>query len=126
MPVQIKKGYCQLKSNWTDFLPRARNLGLLYAKGQGVPQDYAQAMKGWRQAAAQGHAGAQLNLGVLYDEVQGVPQDYAQAHMWYNLAAAQGDKKASTYRDQLAEKMSPSQIADAQRLAREWKPKPAK
>jgi hypothetical protein len=40
--------------------------------------------------------------------------------MWYNLAAAAGDEKASTPRDRIAIKMSLSQIAEAQRLAREW------
>ncbi len=50
-------------------------------------------------------------------------QDYVQAHMWYSLAAAQGEKEASKGRDILAEKMTPAQIAEAQKLAREWKPK---
>jgi len=52
-----------------------------------------------------------------------VPQDFTLAHMWLNLAAAQGDSDAQKRRDELTEKMTPAQIADAQRLAREWKPK---
>ncbi len=59
----------------------------------------------------------------MYRKGEGVPKDYVQAHMWYTLAAAQGDKDAGEFRDLLAEKMTPAQIAEAQRLAREWKPK---
>jgi uncharacterized protein len=53
----------------------------------------------------------------------GVLQDYVLAHMWLNLAAAQGDKDAAKQRDELAAKMTPDQIAEAQRLARKWEPK---
>ncbi len=104
------------------------NLGLMYDKGQGVPQDYAEAMKWYRKAAAQGDAKAQTNLGVMYSKGQGVPQDYVQAHMWYNLAASRlppGTDRARAVknRDIVAAKMTPAQIAEAQRLAREWNPK---
>ncbi len=65
----------------------------------------------------------------MYEKGQGVPQDYVQAHMWYNLAASHfapgSDRdRAVKNRDIIAEKMTPAQIAEAQRLAREWKPKP--
>ena len=103
------------------------NLGGSYREGEGVPQDYAEAVKWYRLAAEQGYAGGQYNLGVMYNNGQGVAQDYAEAHKWVNLAAAQsqGDeqKKFSEARDLIAEKMTPQQIAEAQRLAREWKPK---
>jgi hypothetical protein len=52
-----------------------------------------------------------------------VLQDFIQAHMWYNLSAAQGEQRAAEARDALAKQMTPAQIAEAQRLAREWKPK---
>ena len=52
----------------------------MFAKGQGVPQDYAEALKWFRKAADQGEATAQYDLGVLYAEGQGVSQDYVQAH----------------------------------------------
>jgi TPR repeat protein len=74
-------------------------------------------------AAEQGSAFAQFNLGRMYRTGQGVPQDYVQAHMWANLAAAQNHKNALVTRNLIAKKMSQSQIAEAQRLAREWKPK---
>jgi hypothetical protein len=62
----------------------------MYAKGQGVPQDYAEAAKWYRLAAAQGFAEAQDAIGLMYAYGQGVPQDYAEAAKWYRLAAAQG------------------------------------
>ena len=49
----------------------------MYYNGQGVVQDYAEAEKWFRLAAAQGIANAQYNLGVLYHYGQGVVQDYA-------------------------------------------------
>jgi uncharacterized protein len=54
---------------------------------------------------------------------QGVPQDYVIAHMWFNLAASGGHKNAVQGRDMVAAKMAPAQLAEAQKLAREWKPK---
>jgi TPR repeat protein len=73
-------------------------------------------------AAEQGNASAQNNLGVMYGKGQGVPQDYVQAHMWLNLAAAQNEAFQAA-RNWFAKLMPPAQIAKAQRLAREWKPK---
>ena len=52
-------------------------LGVMYENGQGVPQDYAQAVAWYRKAADQGLAVAQVNLGVMYKNGHGVPQDYA-------------------------------------------------
>ncbi len=101
------------------------NLGLMYANGQGVPQDYAEAVRWYRKAAEQGYASAQTNLGVMYSKGQGVPQDYAQAHKWYNLAASSSPPGeihdlATKNRDIVAKKMTPADISEAQRLAREW------
>jgi uncharacterized protein len=99
------------------------NLGFMYANGQGVPQDYAEAVNWYRKAADQGDAGAQSNLGFMYAKGQGVPEDYVRAHMWFSLSAAHGNKVAVKNRDLLARSMTPAQKAEAQRLAREWKPK---
>ena len=66
----------------------------MYDNGEGVPQDYAEAVKWYRLAAEQGNAKAQYNLAVMYDNGEGVPQDYAEAVKWYRLAAEQGDAKA--------------------------------
>ena len=99
------------------------NLGLMYDNGRGVPQDYAKAVKWYRKAAEQGNADAQFFLGFMYDAGRGVPEDYVRAHMWYNLAAAQGDKTATKNRDLIARGMTPTQLAEAQRLARAWRPR---
>jgi uncharacterized protein len=98
------------------------DLGIMYRDGQGVPRDYAEAVKWFRLAADQGDAEAQSNLGIRYAEGQGVPQDYVRAHMWFNLSAAKGNQMAIKNRDQVAGHMTPAQIAEAQRFAREWKP----
>ena len=93
-------------------------------------RDYDTALKEFRPLAEQGFASSQFNLGVMYNNGQGVPQDYIQAHMWANLAAAvatgEDQKRRAKLRDEIAAKMTPEQIAEAQRLAREWKPSPAK
>jgi len=68
----------------------------------------------------------QSNMGTMYKFGWGVPQDYVIAHMWFNLSAAQGcmlSDFSAAERDDLASKMTPAQIAEAQKLAREWKPK---
>ena len=59
------------------------NLGQMYRRGQGVPQDYETAVKWYRLAAEQGDATAQNNLGLMYENGQGVPQDYKTAVKWY-------------------------------------------
>ena len=74
------------------------------------------------QAAEQRDALAFAKLGQMYAQGQGVLQDY-QARMWYNLSAAHGEKRSAEARDALAQRMTPAQIAEAQRLAREWKPR---
>jgi TPR repeat protein len=58
----------------------------------------------------------------MYYSGNGVPQDYIQAHMWLNLAASEGNETASQDREILAKSMTPDQLAEAHRLAREWKP----
>jgi uncharacterized protein len=92
------------------------NLGNMYRKGEGVPRDYAAALSWYRKAANQGTSDAQNNLGSMYFKGEGVPQDYVSAHMWFNLAAAGGDKAAAKHRDIVAAKMTPAQIAEAQKL----------
>jgi len=96
------------------------NLGVMYKRGQGVTQDDAEAARWYRLAAVQGHTTAQNNLGILYGKGRGVLQDYVQAHMWASLAAAQNQELATKLRAALANDMTPEQIAEAQRLAREW------
>ena len=108
------------------------NLGVMYGNGKGVPKDYETAVKWYRLAAKQGHASAQFNLGVMYGKGQGVSQDYKTAlkwyrlaseqgdtHMWVNIAASIGGKDSDRVSDFVEKKMTPAQIAEAQKLARE-------
>jgi uncharacterized protein len=104
-------------------------VGLMYRQGRGVSQDYAQALIWYRKAADQGDSRAQLSLGVMYAIGKGVPQDYVRAHMWFNIAA--GAASASNawvrdlsvkWRDLVATRMTPAQIAEARRMASEWRP----
>ena len=96
------------------------NLGLMYYHGQGVTQDYKEALKWYRLAAEQGHADAQNNLGTMYAKGQGVTQDIVKAHMWFHLAGVNGNKDAGRNRAVAEKQMTPDQIAEAQRLAKEW------
>ncbi len=70
------------------------NLGVMYEKGRGVPQDDKIALKWFTLAAEQGYARAQHNLGLMYDKGEGVPQDYKTAVKWYELATEQGKSSA--------------------------------
>lgn len=99
------------------------NAGYMYENGEGTPQDYLEAAKCYRESAERGNQLAQYNLGYLYEKGRGVPQDEVQALLWYNLAAIQGEAKAKTARERVTVWMTPAQIADAQRLAREFKKK---
>ena len=69
-------------------------IGLMYASGQGVPQDYAEAVRWYRMAADQGEALAQFNLGAMYHSGHGISQNYAEALHWYRMAADQGNANA--------------------------------
>ncbi len=101
--------------------PAQFNLSIMYINGEGMPRDNVEAVKWYRKAAEQGFAKAQSNLGVMYANGQGVPQDYVQAHMWFNLAGAQVHESGHNYLESVAKQMTPVQIGEARRLAREWK-----
>ena len=100
------------------------DLGVTYGTGEGVPQDYTEAVTWYRKAAEQGHADAQFNLGLMYANGEGVPQDNVEAHMWLNLATSRltGEQRERpvTVRDDLATRMTPADLSEAQRRAREW------
>ena len=95
-------------------------LGFMSATGKGVTKDAAMAAAWYRRAAEQGYAYAQGNLGVMYDNGRGVPEDLVYAYMWFNLAAAQGNENASNNKEVIAKRMTREQIAEAQKLSREW------
>ncbi len=91
--------------------------------GRGVPQDYHEALRWCRLAADQGHGQALFTMGTYYDKARAVSRDVVQAHRWYNLASAYGYHEGAKWRDRLALDMTPAQLAEAQLLARNWKPK---
>ena len=70
------------------------NLGFIYYKGEGIPQDYQKAAYWWQKVAEQGYSGAQNNLGAMYEKGQGKPQDYQKAVYWYQKSAEQGYSEA--------------------------------
>lgn len=82
---------------------------------------YHDALKWYKIAAEQGQAIAQHNLGVMLTKVQAIGKDYVQAYKWLTLSTNQGFIKAAQYRDQVATEMTPAQIKQAEKLAREWK-----
>jgi TPR repeat protein len=106
------------------------HLGNMYSQGLGVPQDYVEAVKWYQRAADQGNPQAQYNLGLWYATGEGGALDIVSAYMWFNLAAARfpaSDTRnrdlAIKNRDIVAKQMSREEIAKAQELAREWRPK---
>ena len=96
------------------------SLGLMYARGAGVPQNNKTAIKWYKLAAEQGYADAQYNLGIMYAMAQGTRWDNTRAHMWWNIAASQGHKSARNNLDKVEKIMSPTQLETAKKLAREW------
>jgi len=112
--------------------------GMMHELGQGVPQDYKEAVRLFRLSAKipnrrrdfnnwemykNGHPGGQFFLGIMYKDGEGVLQDYALAHMWFNLCGSSGNKQCVKSRSLLEKQMTPLQIEKAQEMARNWKPK---
>lgn len=97
-------------------------VGYLYETGQGVRQDFSQAAQWYWKAAEQGNPAAQYQLGTMYHLGKGVSQNYVMAYMWLDLAASRGNPNAREIRRVVAAKMDPADIAEAKRMAEEWKP----
>ena len=104
------------------FLDAQFNLGVAYLAGKGAPQNDAEAAKWFRLAAEQNQIAAQFNLGRAYSIGQGIERDVVLAHMWLSLSLAGGNDSAGGSLDTLAREMTPEQIAEAERLTKEWKP----
>lgn len=131
VPLDYKKAlywYNQSAQNGND--SSQFMLGLMYLEGHGVTKDNKQAVYWLEKAARQGHYKAQGRLGLIYFYGgKGVLQDYVKSHAWLNLSAAAEDAPedalnfARRVREMAESKMTPAQIAEAQKLARELKPK---
>ena len=74
----------------------------------------------YERDARSGRAEALYNLGLAYSTGQGVDVDFVAAHKWFNLAAIKGSELAKSWRAQISAEMNSGQIAEAQKLAREW------
>jgi TPR repeat protein len=100
-------------------------LGFMYEGGMGVSADEVEAAKWYRRAADKGDDIAQYHMGIMHMNGQGgLPRDLVAAYMWLDLAAMRGHLGAATDRDRLARSMNAAQIAEAQKLTREWRSKP--
>ena len=113
--------------NW--FLPAAEQgddtaqhwIGrILSHGGDGIAQDLKESAKWYRKSAEKGNKTAQFILSELYVEGRGVPQDYPAAYMWINLLASEGDADAIEMRKEFLKFLSKEQVAEGQRLTREW------
>ena len=97
-------------------------LGNMYFNGFGIPQNYVEAAKWYSKAAEQGDELAQFGVGLIYRDGLGVPKDKALAYMWFNISSVKDRtrEKAGTARDEIAKYMTRDQIAEAERMTREW------
>lgn len=115
-----------------NYVPALYGIGSMHEDGAGVPRNDVESIKWFRAAANHDYpdtdfnyrANAQLKIGRKYAEGRSVPEDNVQAYMWLSLAAEQKAVGAAIFRDDVARRLSPAQLAEAQKLAREWKPDP--
>src|SRR6266550_7921689 len=107
------RSYSRIRCEGADSPAVARgDTGMAYIDCDALTQFEAEARKGRIEAL--------YNLGLAYSTGQGVSVDYIAAHKWFNLAAMRGSEIAKSWRAQISAEMSSSQIAEAQRLAREF------
>ena len=112
--ILVGLGFMLAAPTWADYQAGVD----AYERG-----DYDTALKEWRPLADQGLAAAQNNLGAMYINGEGVRRNYVRAYMWLSLAAKQGYKRAVSSQGQLEREMTPGELAEAERFAREWTPK---
>ena len=99
-------------------------LGMIYENGPDVPQDYQQAVRWYTKAAEAGYVQAQTDLGRMYYLGKGVAKNYVLAHKWLNLSLSKFREPVTALLfEEIESHMTPAQVAEAQKLAREWKPK---
>jgi TPR repeat protein len=100
-------------------------LGLVYLEATNEMKSPEEASKWLESAALQGQPHAQYKLGILYVNGNGVSRDFVLAYMWLTLSTrhiAGSGSEAVRQRDMLAARMSSSQLADAKKLVRDWRP----
>jgi TPR repeat protein len=111
------------------YAPAQVILGNMYFRGDGVPVDHLEASNWYKQAAEQGDVVAQFLIASIYTTGQGVPQDLVKAYMWLSVAATADHPDARQNSEQgkqvIAGRMTPGQIAEAEKQAQEWLSKKA-
>jgi len=124
VPQDYTEGFRWIEEAAIQGYSSAQNkLGSMYFGGEGVPQDYKEAFLWFTKVTEQGTVlskYSQYKLGMMHADGQGVPQDFVKAYMYFNISSANGYDYARKLRDEYAEKMAASQIAESQKLAREW------
>lgn len=105
------------------------NLGYMSLDGFGLPADAAAAAGWFKRSAEQGDASGMLGLATLYEAGRGVPKDVVQAAKWYTLASVDDGEyddemftRARKAKAALVAKMTPAQIAQADKLTRDFTP----
>jgi TPR repeat protein len=98
-------------------------LAKLYAEGEGVEQNWVEAVKWYRKAAEQGHDGAQFKVGLSYQNGKGVPQSDTEAYVWLNISAENGAPlngrgQAGELADEIRKNLSASQLIEAENIAK--------
>lgn len=101
------------------YAPAQRGLGIKFEKGQGVKRNYGEAVRWYRHGADQGDAASQYRLGRMYVLGRGLRRDFTLALAWFNLAADQKIEDAAIARDSVAARLTPQQLAEAERKTRE-------
>ena len=105
----------------------ALSVGHMFLTGKGVSQNPRTGFKWIKAAADTGYLDAQYLLGLTYSSGQGTLQNYVMAHMYFNLASIaslgtdKSRKEAIEFRNTITRQMTPSQIAEAQKLAESWR-----
>ncbi|NGZ26693.1 MAG: sel1 repeat family protein [Magnetococcales bacterium] len=97
-------------------------MGILFENGQGVKKDLSQAAQWYEKAAQRGHSEGQYYIAMMYAYGQGVKKDLLQAGKWLEVGAANKDERAVRARDAVQKLMTPQQIVEARKWAKEFKP----
>jgi localization factor PodJL len=100
------------------------NLAVLLAEGSNGKPDYAVAVEWFKRAAEYGIRDSQYNLAILLARGLGTAQNLPQSYVWFSVAANQGDEDAGRKRDEVAGRLSASELKAVKAMLDEWKPKP--
>lgn len=99
-----------------------QSLGIMYENGIGVKQNFSEAVKWFQKSAGQGNSIAQFNLGVMHLRGEGISKNLILAYKWFIISSSAGYEHAIKARDTIARNLTSAQIAEAQKLANQWRP----